>query len=156
MSACKLTVQRISPLLPAFAKLTAALDAYQQSLYPDASNHLDSIDRLIEEDAVVFGAFHDDLCVGCGALKCGEGVGELKRMYVLPEARGQGAARLLLGALEQAARDAGVSIVRLETGIHQHEAIGLYRKAGYESRGPYGNYPEDPLSVYMEKNLCDL
>ena len=148
-----ITVRRISPTLPAFVELTAELDAYQQSLYPPESNHLDSIERLVGEDAVVLGAFDGETCIGCGALKVSGTAGELKRMYVPPRARGRGVAQQLLAQLEQAARDAGVQVLRLETGIHQHAAIKLYRSAGYESCGPFGDYPDDPLSVYMQKSM---
>ena len=58
--------------------------------------------------------------------------------------------------LEQEARRAGVLVVRLETGIYQPEAIGLYRKLGYEVRNSFGDYPtDDPMSVFMEKSLDD-
>ena len=45
----------------------------------------------------------------------------------------------------------GVTLFRLETGIKQPEALGLYRKLGYRERGPFGAYVADPLSVFMEK-----
>lgn len=47
-------------------------------------------------------------------------------------------------------------LIRLETGIHQKAAIGLYRAAGFEITGPFGDYPDDPLSVFMEKRLADF
>ncbi|MEL7450286.1 MAG: GNAT family N-acetyltransferase [Pseudomonadota bacterium] len=153
MSKSPITIRRISPTLPAFVELTAELDAYQQTLYPPESNHLDSIERLVDEDAVVMGAFDGDDCIGCGALKVTGTAGELKRMYVPPRARGRGVAQQLLAQLEHAAREAGLAIVRLETGIHQHAAIKLYRSAGYETCGPFGDYPDDPLSVYMQKSM---
>ena len=43
------------------------------------------------------------------------------------------------------------SLLRLETGVLQPEALGLYRKLGYRERGPFGAYAADPLSVFMEK-----
>jgi putative acetyltransferase len=45
----------------------------------------------------------------------------------------------------------GCRIFRLETGIHQHEALAFYAAAGYQRRGRFGDYPDDPLSVFMEK-----
>ena len=47
----------------------------------------------------------------------------------------------------------GVTLARLETGIRQPEALGLYRRLGYLERGRFGAYLEDPLSVFMEKRL---
>jgi putative acetyltransferase len=44
-------------------------------------------------------------------------------------------------------------LLRLETGPYQHEALALYTSAGYERRGPYGDYPDDPLSVFMQKRI---
>ncbi len=50
-------------------------------------------------------------------------------------------------------RARGVRLARLETGVHQHEALGLYADMGYTKRGPFGSYSDDPLSVFMEKRL---
>ena len=62
----------------------------------------------------------------------GGGIAEIKRMYVVPEARGRGLARELLVALEEAARGLGYERVRLDTGPKQPHAEHLYRSAGYE------------------------
>ncbi len=67
--------------------------------------------------------------------------------------RGLGIARRLLEALEARAKAAGIGVLRLETGIYQPEAIGLYERAGYVRRGPFSDYPDDPLSIFMEKRL---
>jgi putative acetyltransferase len=56
--------------------------------------------------------------------------------------------------LEARLREQGIELLRLETGIHQPEAIGLYRKLGYRERGPFGAYRVDPLSVFMEKRAA--
>jgi putative acetyltransferase len=59
-----------------------------------------------------------------------------------------------MAVLEGEARAHGLSVVRLETGTRQPEALGLYRALGYTDRGPFGEYPtDDPLSVFMEKLL---
>jgi len=75
-------------------------------------------------------------------------------MYMQPSCRGQGAAKRLLQALEQAARAAGVARMVLETGPAQPEAIGLHRRHGFAECGPYGDYGDDPLSVFMQKPLA--
>src|SRR5262249_27669377 len=94
---------------------------------------------------------------GCGAFVHQSGQGgeyaEIKRMFVRPEFRGMKLGRRILEELENLARDSGLELVRLETGIHQAEALRLYERAGYQRRGPFGDYPEDPLSVFMEKKL---
>ena len=74
-------------------------------------------------------------------------------MYVAPQARGRGLGRAVLGALEQAARAVGYEFLRLETGAHQHEALGLYASAGFERIPCYGPYVKDPLSVCFRKRL---
>jgi putative acetyltransferase len=59
-----------------------------------------------------------------------------------------------MDALEREAAKHGVTLMRLETGIKQTEAIALYRKHGYVERGPFGAYRLDPLSLFMEKQLA--
>jgi putative acetyltransferase len=76
-------------------------------------------------------------------------------MFVLPEYRGLKLGRRLLEELERRALAAGLKLARLETGIHQPEALGLYERAGYRCRGPFGEYAVDPLSVFMEKALVE-
>ena len=91
--------------------------------------------------------------IGCGAVVLGPDYGELKRMVVQPRGRGQGVARALLALLEAEARRAGCHLLRLETGPYQPEALGLYAKSGYERCAPFGQYTNDPLSVFMQKRL---
>jgi DNA-binding MarR family transcriptional regulator/GNAT superfamily N-acetyltransferase len=68
---------------------------------------------------------------GCGALKIGKGVGEIKRMWTHPSARGHGVARVVLRRLEHMARDRGVNVLRLETNRALKEAQALYRSEGF-------------------------
>jgi GNAT superfamily N-acetyltransferase len=97
---------------------------------------------------------HDDdgtvLCGG-GVKDLGGGVAEIKRMFVVPEARGRGLARELLVALEDAARDLGYERVRLDTGPKQPAAEHLYRSAGYEE---IENFNDNVVaSFWGEKSL---
>jgi putative acetyltransferase len=78
---------------------------------------------------------------------------EIRRMYIRPEHRGAGFSRLLLAALEGEARGLGYTRVRLETGVHQHEALALYRSSGFLEIPRYGPYVDDELSVCFEKPL---
>jgi putative acetyltransferase len=146
----------IAPARPDGADVRAlieALDNYQSALYPAESNHFVPIEELCRPEITFLVAQLEGLTVGCGALVAREGYGEIKRMYVDPSARGLGIGRRLLAAVENAARDRGMEVVRLETGISQPEALALYENAGYVRRGPFGEYAEDPLSVFMEKVL---
>lgn len=143
---------------PDVIRLIDELDAYQIPLYPIESHHGIDLDALSRPD-VLFAVIRDaaGTAVGCGAvvLCTDDGdYGELKRMYVRPAQRGQGLARRLLAFLEAAAQQRGCRVFRLETGIRQPEALGLYAKAGYAGRGPFGSYGPDPLSVFMEKRVA--
>lgn len=71
---------------------------------------------------------------------------EVKRMYVVPEARGRGFARQVLAELERTAVEAGHDTVVLETGLKQPEAIGLYLSSGYEQIPGFGHYCGSELS----------
>ncbi|MGY1724061.1 GNAT family N-acetyltransferase [Blastococcus sp. SYSU DS0533] len=96
--------------------------------------------------AVVLLARDDDgTALGCGALRAlGDGVAEVKRMYVVPAARGRGVSKAVLAALEDAARGCGWTTLRLETGPLQPEAVGLYAGAGYRPTAAFGDYVGDP------------
>ena len=78
---------------------------------------------------------------------------EIKRVFVLPEFRGRGISRAIMDWLETELKRRGIALVRLETGVKQPEALGLYARLGYIERGPFGNYRPDPLSVFMEKRI---
>lgn len=82
-----------------------------------------------------------------------DGDAELKRMYVVPEARGRGLARRILAALEESARAAGRTRMVLETGSKQPEAIGLYLSEGYEPTEKFGYYRCEPESRCFAKPL---
>ena len=134
--------------------LIAELDAYQDTLYPPESRH--SLDlHSLKQPNVIFAVARsaEGLAVGCGAVVLGPTFGELKRMYVKPNSRGQGVAKLLLDQLEAQALARRCRLLKLETGPYQPEALALYARSGYARRGPFGNYSNDPLSVFMQKSL---
>lgn len=96
----------------------------------------------------------DGLAVACGGVRLVEpALGELKRMYVAPAARGLGLARQLLAALEQAAGELGAKRVRLETGTKQPEALALYASAGYTPIDTFGVHKDEPESRCFGKDL---
>ncbi|MBV8738875.1 MAG: GNAT family N-acetyltransferase [Alphaproteobacteria bacterium] len=134
--------------------LLAQSDSYSASRYPPESQHQADIGSLTAANVRFFAARSAGAAVGCGALVIGnDGTAELKRMFVDPAARGKGIGQALLQAIEVAAFDEGVRLIRLETGIHNTEALRLYRRFGYVDGGSFGNYRNDPLSVFMEKPL---
>jgi putative acetyltransferase len=134
--------------------LIAELDAYQSALYPPESHHALDL-TSVAADQVLFVLARDDAgrAVGCGAVVLSPDYGELKRMYVRPEQRGLGIAKKVLQTLESAAAQAGCRLLKLETGPSQPEALGLYARCGYQRCGRFGNYTDDPLSVFMQKAL---
>lgn len=82
-----------------------------------------------------------------------DGDAELKRMYVIPEARGRGIARHVLSLLEEDARATGRTRMILETGDRQPEAIALYTSSGYEPCTKFGFYREYESSRCFAKQL---
>ena len=133
--------------------LIEALDQYMIPLYPAESNHLLDIETLRQPEMRFFAAYAGDQVMACGGCWLHGDYAEIKRVFVNPKARGLGLAKKLMQRIEHEARDSGRAIARLETGIHQPEALGLYRALGYAERGPFGDYAEDPYSVFMEKVL---
>ena len=113
---------------------------------------------MFEPNVRFFLARLDDLAVGCGGIAMFDDYAEVKRMYTRPTARGRGIAKALLCRIEDEARKAGKSILRLETGTYQQEAIGLYQRMGFRTRGPFGPYAGMPAcdietSLFFEKLL---
>lgn len=142
------------PASSAARELIERLDNLLTSSYPAESNHLLSVEALRQPNVTFLTASVDGEVAGCGAfVNQGGEYAEIKRMFVLPEFRGMKLGRRILEELENLARAAGLELARLETGIHQSEALLLYEKAGYHHRGPFGDYSEDPLSIFMEKKL---
>jgi GNAT superfamily N-acetyltransferase len=134
--------------------LIKELDAYLAPLYPQESRHGFSVERLLREAVAFFVIRHDGIPAGCGGVKLFDtAYGEIKRMYVRPQFRGLGLGKLMLHHLADYARQQGVTVLRLETGIYQPAAIGLYERCGFQRIPPFGAYQEDPLSVFYEKCL---
>jgi putative acetyltransferase len=105
-------------------------------------------------DGVFLVGREDGHAVVCGGIaRFDETRAELKRMFVLPDARGRGHGRALLVALEEAARSLGYTGIVLETGVQQVPAVGLYESAGYEPIPCYGPYAGRDISRCYEKRL---
>ncbi|ASY62730.1 IAA acetyltransferase [Sinorhizobium sojae CCBAU 05684] len=149
-----ITVSEEPPRQPGIIRLLELSDVYLASLYPAESNHLVDISALEEPTVAFYVARRAGEIVGCCALvEAGDGTAEIKRMFVDPQARGLKIGKWLLSAIEEKAEKLGLAAIRLETGIHQPEAIGLYRVAGYVERPAFGSYLPDPLSLFMEKRV---
>jgi len=146
-------IQQEDPTQAEVAALIHQLDEYQESMYPPESNHLDSLDELSKTNVHFLAAYVDSEICGIGAVKVMNDYGEIKRLYVPEKYRGQGIAEKIVKELETCLAKRSIFTARLETGVRQLEAIGLYRKLGYSEIAPFGDYTEDPLSVFMEKNI---
>jgi GNAT superfamily N-acetyltransferase len=135
--------------------LIRELDGVLEQLYPQESRHGYCVEQLLREAVAFFVVRHDEMPAGCGGVKLfGTAYGEIKRMYVRPQFRGLGLGKLMLHHLADYSQQQGVLVLRLETGIYQSEAIGLYERCGFQRIGPFGGYHEDPLSRYYEKRLA--
>lgn len=144
------------PDSPDASALVEELEAHLASRYPAESRHGFSVRRLVDEGVVFFVARVGGVPSGCGGILFvaeDGGYGEVKRMYVRPGHRGEGVGRAVLLRLLEEARSRGVRVVRLETGIDQVEAIGLYESVGFRKCPPFGPYRDDPLSPCYELRL---
>lgn len=153
---------------PVAAALIGALNAELSAAYPEAgANHFGlSAAEVAPGSGAFLVARSGGQPVGCGALRrliepalvaeLGPAVGELKRMYVAPYARGQGIGAALVTALEAEARRLGLRRLVLETGTRQAAALALYRRAGFMDIPPYGEYRASAAtSVCLAKAISD-
>ncbi len=147
----------IVPEKPDTADARMLIDELEQHLapfYPATSRHGYSVEKLIQQGVAFFVARQDGIPAGCGGAQFfGTEYGELKRMFVRSQFRGLGLAKLMLEHLEHYTREHHIHLLRLETGIHQKEAIGLYERMGFQNIPPFGDYVDDPLSKFFEKKI---
>ena len=155
-----ISIRRELPTTETASQLIRELDAYLSPMYPEESQHGYSIEKLVEQKVEFFVLYHDERPAGCAGIQFfpdpaepSGTYGELKRMYVRDQFRGLGLGKTLLRHIERVAIERGVVSLRLETGIHQPEAIGLYESGGFRRVPPFGEYREDPLSYFYEKRL---
>lgn len=134
--------------------LIGELQEHLESFYPPESRHGFSVQKLIEQQVAFFVLRVDGAPAGCGGIKlfsdAAPAFGELKRMYVRPAFRGRGLGARLIERLAAHARAHGIGLLRLETGIHQQNAIRLYERIGFHRIAPFPPYREDPLSRCYE------
>jgi putative acetyltransferase len=148
------TITPERPDTPAAIQLIDELEAVLSPLYRAESRHGYSVEKLIQQGVAFFVTRCESVPAGCGGVQLfAEGYAEVKRMYVRPPFRGWGLAKQMLDCLADYTRQQGVTVLRLETGIHQHEAIGLYESCGFQRRPPFGEYTDDPLSLYFELRI---
>ena len=151
-----ITILKERPNSDAAVQLITELETHLVSMgYPQESRHGYSVDKLLREGVVFFVTRYGDTPAGCGGIQLfGTEYGEVKRMYVHPAYRGMDLGKLMLDRLAEHARQQHVPLLRLETGIYQAAAIRLYEGYGFQRRGPFGEYRDDPLSVFYELSIA--
>lgn len=165
MGACKArnTVNSVLSIQPEPAysvdakALVGELDACLNAVYAPENRHGLPIAALQDESVTFLVARWEGIAVGCGAIKFfEEDYAEVKRMYVTPQYRGKGVAQALIKHLERLSLENGFYILRLETGVHQNDAVRLYEQAGFSRCPPFGKYLDDGVSLCYEKVLSPI
>jgi putative acetyltransferase len=139
--------------------LIGELDAELSGHYASAQRHGLSIARIFRPGVMFFIARLDDAAVGCGGVAFEDGLAEVKRMYVRPQARGRDVAQTILARLEDEARLRDVTRLVLETGDAQLAAIRFYERSGFRRCGAFGVYATMSASaiersVFFEKGIA--
>jgi putative acetyltransferase len=138
-----------------FKILVTQLDKELLERYGQVQSNLDQHNRVEICDTVLIVKENNNL-IGCGCFKrYNKDTAEIKRMYVDTNYRGQGISKKILGELEDWAKELGYKYTLLETGIKQPEAIGLYKKYGYQQIDNYGQYQGLDTSVCMKKLISE-
>jgi len=153
-----LTIERVSAATDEIRRLIAELDRALAGPYLPEQHHALSLDQLFDANVRFFAARLDGVAVGCGGVAFYDGYAEVKRMFTRPTARRKGVAKALLRHLEGEAQRAGHSVLRLETGMYQAEALAFYERAGFERCSAFGDYLDlSPhaveTSVFYEKSI---
>ena len=147
------TIAAEPPRQPDVLALMRAADEYALSLYPPEAYHKLDIADLEKPGVTLFVARENSLAGMVALVNNGDGSAEVKRMFVAEHHRGRGVASALLTHLAETAAAASVTVIRLETGWEQPDAIALYLKHGYVHIENFGKYVGDESSVCMEKRL---
>jgi GNAT superfamily N-acetyltransferase len=150
---------RIGIESPRSADAQACLSAYYAELaarfeagFDMQAAHGEPLDSLAPPLGWFLVARLDGEAVGCaGMRRLDDRIGELKRMWIAPAARGRGVARALLDHVEDLAHSAGFTRIRLDTNKALIEAHALYRSAGYAEIAAYNDNPYAHL--WFEKRV---
>ncbi|MBC56792.1 MAG: GNAT family N-acetyltransferase [Confluentimicrobium sp.] len=142
-----------SPLTPDSRRLIDESEAALRAVFPPDECFSFSAEELATPNTQFLVARLNGQAHGCVALVDQVFYGEVKRLFVAPEARGLGLARALMSALEAAAEDIGLTCLRLETGHALTEAVNLYRTLGFYECDAFGDYPDIPSNLFLGKSI---
>jgi putative acetyltransferase len=153
-----LTIERVSVATDEIRQLLAELDRALSGPYLPEQHHSLPVEQLFDGNVRFFAARVDGVAVGCGGVAFYDGFAEVKRMYTRTTVRRQGVATAVLRHLEGEAKRAGYSVLRLETGMYQAEAVAFYEREGFERCDAFGDYVSmSPraieTSVFYEKSI---
>ena len=140
-------------------QLLEELDDELGALYSPEQRHSLNLEAVFKPHIRFFLARRDNEVVGCGGVAVFDDFAEVKRMYVRPQARGQGVADAVMAKLVGVTRDEGLSVLRLETGISSFPALAFYRRAGFRdcpAFAPYASLPPEQVacSAFLEMRLA--
>jgi putative acetyltransferase len=138
--------------------LIGELDRVLSAEYLPEQRHGLALDAIFKPDIRFFLARSNGLAVGCGGVAFFAHFAEVKRMYVRDVARGRGVAQALLARIESETSEAGLALLRLETGVRQKAALRFYQRAGFRPCAAFGAYTTMAphalvTSVFLEKRL---
>jgi putative acetyltransferase len=158
VSADEITVELVPDATDDVRALIAELEEILSAEYTPEQRHGLALDAIFKPDIRFFLARSNGIAVGCGGVAFFADFAEVKRMYVRDAARGRGVARVLLARIERETRDAGLVLLRLETGVRQTAALRFYQRAGFQPCAAFGTYatmaPQAvATSVFLEKHL---
>jgi putative acetyltransferase len=144
-----------SPLQDDVRTLVQALNTFTYALTPAEYRHHLTVEQMAQTDTTLFVARENNAAMGMGALRRhAGGVGEVKRMFVKPEARGLGVGGAILASVEELARDEGLTRLVLETGSNFDAARRLYERAGFSPCSAVLDYPPSAWTAFYEKVLA--
>lgn len=151
------SLSKETPLQDDVRQLVAALDAYSQPLSPPEFQFQLNVEQMAQANTHLFVARDaKGQAVGMGALKVhSAALGEVKRMFTLPQVRGKRVGRLILDAVLGLAGEMNLAMLKLETGsVPGFEAAWrLYESAGFVRCAAFLDYPESDYSAFFEKPL---
>lgn len=157
-NADKITIELVPTATDDVRGLIRELDQELAQEYTSEQRHGLTLDAIFQPHVRFFLARLDEEPVGCGGVALFADFAEVKRMFVRNTVRGRGVAKDLLRRIETEARNAGLTVLRLETGDRQAAALRLYKQAGFQICPAFGVYAAMPpeaiaTSVFMEKLL---
>jgi GNAT superfamily N-acetyltransferase len=156
-SGVQIVFRTVDAARPPASELLAAMVAEMNELYGDIEvpgmPSARPADFAPPAGTFLVGFHEEEPVCGGGIKRIAPDAAEIKRMYVVPAARGRRIGLAILTALEAEARRLGTGRLVLETGERQPESIALYRRAGFIAIPRFGEYVDSPLSFCMAKPL---